>query len=107
MGHLQKSNVIIYGSILNISRLSVYILLQKGEFHSFFVVARHLISKVSIDAWLNGSEEEPKGGFSAKDNKNANNERDESYHMQNDKGRIKSAVSHSNKTKDVAKQGAT
>ena len=93
--------------ILNISRPSVYNLIKRGEFHSVYVGGKHLISKKSFDAWLNGVEIGPVETDIAESNRNETTERDESYHMQNDKGRIKSAVSHSNKTKDVAKQGAT
>ena len=53
--------------ILNISRPSVYNLLKKGEFHSVFVAGRHMISKASFDAWLNGVEVEPEENVSAGD----------------------------------------
>ena len=56
--------------ILNISRPSVYNLIKRGEFHSVFVGGKHLISKKSFDAWLNGVEIEPEVCASEKDNEN-------------------------------------
>ena len=71
--------------ILNISRPSVYNLIKKGEFHSVFVGGKHLISKKSFDAWLNGIEIGPVETDIAESNRNETTERDESYQMQNAK----------------------
>ena len=90
--------------ILNVSRPSVYNLLKKGEFHSVFVAGRHLISKASFDAWLNGYEVEPEGNVSAEGDKNDNSEHCKSYKMQNVQSRVKSVVSGSNMTNAGAKQ---
>lgn len=77
--------------ILNISRPSVYNLIKKGEFHSVFVGGKHLISKKSFDAWLNGVEIGPVETDIAESNRNETTERDESYQMQNAKGSENSA----------------
>ena len=44
--------------ILDVSRPTVYELLKRKEFHSVIVGGKHLISKKSFDAWLNGFSEE-------------------------------------------------
>lgn len=72
--------------ILNISRPSVYNLLKKGEFHSVFVAGRHMISKVSFDAWLNGIEAEPEGNVSAGDNEKENTGSTEAHQLQKQQG---------------------
>lgn len=77
--------------ILNISRPSVYNLIKKGEFHSVFVGGKHLISKKSFDAWLNGVEIGPVEIDIAESNRNESGERYESYQMQNAKGGENSA----------------
>ena len=77
--------------ILNISRPSVYNLIKKGEFHSVFVGGKHLISKKSFDAWLNGVEIGPVETDIAESNRNETTERDESYQMPNEKGNVKSS----------------
>ena len=81
--------------ILNISRPSVYNLIKKGEFHSVFVGGKHLISKKSFDAWLNGVEIGPVETDIAESNRNETTECDESYQMQNEKDIVKSADSYS------------
>lgn len=48
--------------ILCISRPTAYELIKKNEFRSIFVGGRHLISKKSFDAWLDGEPAEEKGG---------------------------------------------
>ena len=77
--------------ILNISRPSVYNLIKRGEFHSVFVGGKHLISKKSFDAWLNGVEIGPVETDIAESNRAETTERDESYQMQNAKGSENSA----------------
>lgn len=42
--------------ILNVSRPTVYALLKRNEFHSIVIGGKHLISKRSFDAWLDGLE---------------------------------------------------
>lgn len=77
--------------ILNISRPSVYNLIKKGEFHSVFVGGKHLISKKSFDAWLNGVEIGPVETDIAESNRNETTERDESYQMPNERDNVKAA----------------
>ena len=77
--------------ILNISRPSVYNLIKRGEFHSVFVGGKHLISKKSFDAWLNGIEIGPVETDMAESNRNESAGRDESYQMQNAKDSENSA----------------
>ena len=81
--------------ILNISRPSVYNLIKKGEFHSVFVGGKHLISKKSFDAWLNGVEIEPEENDVAESKRNESAGRYESYQMTNEKDIVKSADSSS------------
>ena len=77
--------------ILNISRPSVYNLIKKGEFHSVFVGGKHLISKKSFDAWLNGVEIGPVETDIAESNRTETTERDESYQMPNERDNVKAA----------------
>ena len=86
--------------ILNISRPSVYNLIKRGEFHSVFVGGKHLISKKSFDAWLNGIEIGPVETDIAESNRNETTERDESYQMPNEKDIVKSADSASGTVTD-------
>lgn len=72
--------------ILNISKPSAYNLLKKGEFHSVFVAGRHMISKASFDAWLNGYEVEPEGNVSAGDNEKEHTESTEAHQSQKQQG---------------------
>lgn len=72
--------------ILNISRPSVYNLIKKGEFHSVFVGGKHLISKKSFDAWLNGFEVEPEGNVSAGDNEKERTGSAEAHQLQKQQG---------------------
>ena len=93
--------------ILNISRPSVYNLIKKGEFHSVFVGGKHLISKKSFDAWLNGVEIGPVETDIAESNRNETTERDESYQMPNAKSNEKSEEFVSSKVNADAKQETT
>ena len=77
--------------ILNISRPSVYNLIKKGEFHSVFVGGKHLISKKSFDAWLNGVEIEPEENDVAESKRTESAGRYESYQMPNEKDNVKTA----------------
>ena len=77
--------------ILNISRPSVYNLIKKGEFHSVFVGGKHLISKKSFDAWLNGIEIGSVETDIAESNRDESGGRDESYQMPNEKDNVKAA----------------
>ena len=81
--------------ILNISRPSVYNLIKKGEFHSVFVGGKHLISKKSFDAWLNGVEIEPEENDVAESKRTESAGRYESYQMPNEKDNVKAADSAS------------
>ena len=72
--------------ILNISRPSVYNLLKKGEFHSVFVAGKHMISKTSFDAWLNGCEVEPKENDYARDNDKEITGSTEAHQLQKQQG---------------------
>ena len=72
--------------ILNISKPSAYNLLKKGEFHSVFVAGRHMISKASFDAWLNGYEVEPEGNVSAGDNEKERTGSAEAHQLQKQQG---------------------
>lgn len=81
--------------ILNVSRPTVYSLIKKGEFHSVHVGGKHLISKKSFDAWLDGVEIGPVETDIAESNRNETTERDESYQMPNEKGNVKAADSAS------------
>ena len=89
--------------ILNISRPSVYNLLKKGEFHSVFVAGRHMISKVSFDAWLNGYEISLESKVSTATNVN---ECTESNLMQKQQDEMKSTDSEETPTNVDAKQEA-
>ena len=93
--------------ILNISRPSVYNLIKKGEFHSVFVGGKHLISKKSFDAWLNGIEIGPVETDIEESNRNETTERDELYQMQNAKGSQNSADFASGMVNAGAKQENT
>ena len=93
--------------ILNISRPSVYNLIKKGEFHSVFVGGKHLISKKSFDAWLNGVEIEPEENDVAESNRNESAGRYESYQMPNAKGNEKSDDFVSSMVNAGAKQEPT
>ena len=42
--------------ILDVSKPTVYALLKRKEFHSIIIGGKHLISKKSFDAWLDGIE---------------------------------------------------
>ena len=42
--------------ILDVSKPTVYALLKRKEFHSIVIGGKHLISKKSFDAWLDGIE---------------------------------------------------
>ena len=42
--------------ILDVSRPTIYALLKRKEFHSITIGGKHLISKKSFDAWLDGIE---------------------------------------------------
>lgn len=90
--------------ILNISRPSVYNLIKKGEFHSVFVGGKHLISKKSFDAWLNGIEIGPVETDIAESNRNETTKRDESYQIPTAKGNEKSDDFVSSKVNVGAKQ---
>lgn len=48
--------------ILCISRPTAYELIKRNEFRTIFVGGRHLISKRSFDAWLDGEAAEEQGG---------------------------------------------
>ena len=72
--------------ILNISRPSVYNLIKKGEFHSVFVGGKHLISKKSFDAWLNGYEVDYEGDVSAGDNEKEHMGSTEAHQLQKHQG---------------------
>ena len=93
--------------ILNISRPSVYNLIKRGEFHSVFVGGKHLISKKSFDAWLNGIEIGPVETDIEESNRNETTERDELYQMQNAKGSQNSADFASGMVNAGAKQENT
>lgn len=47
--------------ILRISRPTAYELIKRNEFRTIFVGGRHLISKRSFDAWLDGEAAEEQG----------------------------------------------
>ena len=93
--------------ILNISRPSVYNLIKKGEFHSVYVGGKHLISKKSFDAWLDGVEIGPVENDIAESNRNETTESDESYQLPNAKGNEKSEEFVSSKVNADAKQETT
>ena len=48
--------------ILCISRPTAYDLIKRNEFRTIFVGGRHLISKRSFDAWLDGEATEEQDG---------------------------------------------
>ena len=49
--------------ILDVSRPTVYALLKRKEFHSITIGGKHLISKRSFDAWLDGIELDSEAGY--------------------------------------------
>lgn len=93
--------------ILNVSRPTVYSLIKKGEFHSVHVGGKHLISKKSFDAWLDGVEIGPVENDIAESNRNETTERDESYQMPNEKDNVKAADSASGMDNTGEKQETT
>lgn len=90
--------------ILNISKPSVYNLLKKGDFHSVFVAGRHIISKASFDAWLNGYEIEHEDNVPAVENRNEHTESVESYQTKTSYGAMKPVNSGFNSTDAGANQ---
>ena len=89
--------------ILDVSRPTVYDLLKRKEFHSVIVGGKHLISKKSFDAWLNGYSYEVEGNVSVGENRG---EHMEPTQLQKQQGMTKPASLDANKTTDVTNQEA-
>lgn len=87
--------------ILDVSRPTVYDLLKRKEFHSVIVGGKHLISKKSFDAWLNGYSYEAEENVSVGENRS---EYTEPAQLQKQQDMTKPASLNANKSTAVTKQ---